>query len=261
MSTNSAYLARRFRSTETVTKSYIPSTNVIERKHYESRGDRDLDCLLNCGVTSPTQAGIGWPSPNLETAFYTNTSLNPFAVPSLKGQCTWYVYGRIQEVSLITKQSLDERICSPQNRLCRDTLKFRAIFRSNANTWHLDAPHAGFPTGGQPREGSIAIWTSGGGGAGHVAFVESVNPDGIFNVTESNVPFGSLKFGRRSNLSASGVTFIYLSGGPALPQFRVDGQFSSTKQQQQISTLTGSGYTASLLLHKLGGVRELEYIF
>jgi surface antigen len=100
--------------------------------------------------------------------YYTDSRLNPF-VPNFVGQCTWYAYGRIQEVGLVTHQILSTANLG------------QAIFRGNANTWDNDATRAGLVTGTQPRANSLAIWES----SNHVAYVERVEGGSIL-VTESN---------------------------------------------------------------------------
>ncbi len=143
-----------------------------------------------------------WPKPNLQSEFYTNNPIwrNPF-VQSYYGQCTWYVYGRILEVGLVTQSQL-------QNATNRKGTKW--IFLNHAYTWVADAQSAGFATGDYPREGAIAVWPSTQRNPyGHVAFVESVNSDGTFNVSESNWSCKEC-YGERRNVSPSGLSFIYL---------------------------------------------------
>jgi len=95
------------------------------------------------------------------------------------GQCTWFVYGRIQEAGLIYGTVASTK----------DTKNILTVIGGNAKNWLVKAEQAGLETGIQPRAGAIACWTewSGFGGFGHVAFVEAVN-DGQPRVTESNVP-------------------------------------------------------------------------
>lgn len=143
-----------------------------------------------------------WPKANLQSEFYTNnpTWRNPF-VQYYYGQCTWYVYGRILEVGLVTQYQL-------QNSINRKGTRW--IFLNHAYTWVADAQSAGFTTGAYPREGAIAVWPSTERNPyGHVAFVESVNSDGTFNVSESNWSCKKC-YGERRNVSPSGLTFIYL---------------------------------------------------
>jgi len=71
------------------------------------------------------------------------------------GYCTWYVYNRRQVPWL-----------------------------GNAWEWFAQAQAAGWATGQTPKPGAIQVtWES---GFGHVAYVESVNADGSWTVSEMN---------------------------------------------------------------------------
>jgi surface antigen len=71
------------------------------------------------------------------------------------GNCTYYVYNRRQ-----------------------------VPWQGDAWAWYGNAQAMGFPTGPAPRPGSIMVtWES---GYGHVAYVESVNTDGSWLVSEMN---------------------------------------------------------------------------
>jgi surface antigen len=72
------------------------------------------------------------------------------------GYCTWYV----------------------ANRRCIPWL-------GNAWEWYGNARAAGFPVGNQARVGAVAVWGVGMSAWGHVAYVESVQPNG-FTVSEMN---------------------------------------------------------------------------
>jgi surface antigen len=126
-----------------------------------------LALLLFIANVSYTQ----WPPADLTNPAYTT---GPFAESSLKlvGQCTWFVYGRIQETGLIPKAVLEQ---------ATNRNGGRGIFLGNANTWHLDAQSAGLATGTIPYPGAIAIWYT--NNQNHNAFVEKTSP---LMVTESN---------------------------------------------------------------------------
>jgi ligand-binding sensor domain-containing protein/surface antigen len=126
-----------------------------------------LALLLFIANVSYTQ----WSPADLTNPAYTT---GPYAESSLKlvGQCTWFVYGRIQETGLIPKAVLEQAT----NRNGR-----RGIFLGNANTWHLDAQSAGLATGTIPYPGAIAVWYT--NNQNHIAFVEKTSP---LMVTESN---------------------------------------------------------------------------
>jgi surface antigen len=72
------------------------------------------------------------------------------------GYCTWYVFNRVPYIPWL----------------------------GNAWEWFGQAQANGWPTGQSPKPGSIMVtWES---GFGHVAYVESVNGDGSWNVSEMN---------------------------------------------------------------------------
>lgn len=120
------------------------------------------------------------------------TTQNPFAENNcttgrqdLKGQCTWYVAGRIQELraaGLITNNSANV----VYNALCSNTGR-------NANRWHLLIPGTWRATSSsqplpmdQRKPGMIVTWNN--GSLGHVAFVEEVSADKTrFRISEFNV--------------------------------------------------------------------------
>lgn len=82
----------------------------------------------------------------------TGASGNRFAY----GYCTWYVFNRVPYIPWL----------------------------GNAWEWFGQAQSFGWPTGQAPRAGSIMVtWES---GFGHVAYVESVNGDGSWTVSEMN---------------------------------------------------------------------------
>lgn len=56
----------------------------------------------------------------------------------------------------------------------------------NANRWFSSAKRSGYATGSAPAVGAIMV--SGESGLGHVAYVERVNNDGTFVVSEMNAP-------------------------------------------------------------------------
>jgi len=103
------------------------------------------------------------------------------------GQCTWYV-----------NSVFNHRI--PQTW-------------GNAANWSSAARADGRNVSAIPRANSIACYQPGCEGAsefGHVAVVNSINPDGTYNISESNVE-GLGIISSRSNLRAGdGITFIYM---------------------------------------------------
>lgn len=73
------------------------------------------------------------------------------------GQCTWYVKNRRPDL--------------PNNL-------------GNANTWYYMASSDGYNVGATPKKGAVGTTTR--GYAGHVVYVEGVNPDGSITISEMN---------------------------------------------------------------------------
>jgi surface antigen len=57
----------------------------------------------------------------------------------------------------------------------------------NAISWYYIARNMGMPVGSTPQAGAV-LWDATIGGLGHVAFVESMNPDGSILVSDMNYP-------------------------------------------------------------------------
>lgn len=107
----------------------------------------------------PSEPTYENPSPNLYSNSY-NKNLNPFAQANWLGQCTWYAWGRTNEV---TGKKLP----------CR----------GDARTWYSVAKNNGYSVGATPKNNSIAVWSN--GSYGHVAYVEKVDGNNV-TITESN---------------------------------------------------------------------------
>jgi peptidoglycan DL-endopeptidase LytE len=82
--------------------------------------------------------------------------IGPYVNPRFPwGWCTWYV-----------------------------STRFNVTWIGDAYQWYGNAQAQGYPVGATPQAGSIMVtWES---GLGHVAYVESVNPDGSWTVSEAN---------------------------------------------------------------------------
>jgi surface antigen len=72
----------------------------------------------------------------------------------------------------------------------------------NGGQWVANAAARGYATGSAPRAGAIAEIP------GHVAYVESVNPDGTMVISEMNGPAGFGKTDTRT-VASSGYKYIY----------------------------------------------------
>jgi len=100
-------------------------------------------------------AGVGSPI-DVDTFIYQNAS-NPF-IPTYRGQCTWFAWSRVMEVSGVTMPT------------------------GNANTWYDNTE---LPRGLTPRSGAVGVF--GNGEYGHVIYIESY--DEVTNIiifSESN---------------------------------------------------------------------------
>ena len=56
----------------------------------------------------------------------------------------------------------------------------------NGNQWSSRAGAKNIPRGTTPKVGAVAYWNSGGGGYGHVGWVDSINADGSVNTSNYN---------------------------------------------------------------------------
>ena len=117
---------------------------------------------------------------------------NPFAY----GQCTYYAYERRPDIFIAAR-----RAGVPNNHW-------------HAYWWADNARKARIPVGEAPVVGAIAVFPAGYGGSsvGHVAYVEQVNADGSYVVSERNWNRNP-NVTRRRAFPHRGTQFIY--GGPA----------------------------------------------
>jgi hypothetical protein len=76
-----------------------------------------------------------------------------------------------------------------------------------AYNWDNNATTIGYKVNNVPRRGAIAVWEiSGASPSGHVAYVESVNPNGTVNVSEYNVT--PAEYSERQNVIANSYIHI-----------------------------------------------------
>lgn|GEM_PF-3447694 len=75
-----------------------------------------------------------------------------------------------------------------------DIFKSNSPFLGNAKEWNERAKAAGWTVGTTPKPGSIAVYEAGQAGVsgyGHVAIVESVDPEnGLMTISDMNGPGG-----------------------------------------------------------------------
>lgn len=122
-----------------------------------------------------------------DTNFTATSSTNTYAF----GQCTWYVYNRMQELGTPVENGL-----------------------GNGADWGKNAKAKGYKTDSQPHVGWAVSFSQGADGAdatyGHVAVVEAISDDKKhFLVSECNVvSSGSGTVSFRELTAGKGVTFI-----------------------------------------------------
>ncbi|MBZ1523404.1 CHAP domain-containing protein [Leuconostoc mesenteroides] len=122
-----------------------------------------------------------------DTNFTATSSTNTYTF----GQCTWYVYNRMQELGTTVENGL-----------------------GNGADWGKNAKAKGYKTDSQPHVGWAVSFSQGADGAdatyGHVAVVEAISDDDKhFLVSECNVvSSGSGTVSFRELTAGTGVTFI-----------------------------------------------------
>ena len=141
-------------------------------------------------LSSPSDFGI-----NLGSTSYTKSGGNVF-IAGVLDNCTEFAFGRALEKGLITSGS-----------------GIGAKIRGHAGQWDDQAGS----WSSKAKANSFAVWDANTGGAladGHVAFVERVNSDGSFVVSEFNWNNGDGKFNSRpitlGSNSFNTAKFIYL---------------------------------------------------
>ncbi|MCT3048101.1 phage tail tip lysozyme [Leuconostoc mesenteroides] len=121
----------------------------------------------------------------------TNFTATSFTNTYTFGQCTWYVYNRMQELGTTVENGL-----------------------GNGADWGKNAKAKGYKTDSQPHVGWAVSFSQGADGAdatyGHVAVVEAISDDDKhFLVSECNVvSSGSGTVSFRELTAGTGVTFI-----------------------------------------------------
>lgn len=109
--------------------------------------------------SSGGEASGGYAQPSVDSGFAFASVGNRYDY----GYCTWYVYER--------RAAIGKPIGS---------------FWGNATSWASFAASAGFTVNNTPAPGAIFQSSGGWGGYGHVAFVESVAPNGDVTLSEMN---------------------------------------------------------------------------
>lgn len=113
--------------------------------------------------------------------------------PNYGFQCTRYAYGRTLEI-------LDSLGYSPGSLPLNIYGNAGQWYYNNYNDSATQRPYSSNIN--KPKPGAIMVWTGGVGGYGHVAVVESVNPDGTINYSEGNATKNN-KYGFRYHQGVS----------------------------------------------------------
>lgn len=103
------------------------------------------------------------------------------------GQCTWYAWERRQAIG----RSLPDAVLG------------------NANVWNRTLAASGYLVNRTPAVGAILQTSSGGGGYGHVAIVESISANGDVTVSEMNF-IGNNVVSSRTIPAGSASSFNYI---------------------------------------------------
>lgn len=130
------------------------------------------------------------PTPLLSTKWYTTDNWyyrSRLSPPYVTGNCTWYAYGRFNEIRQTISPPMSTR---------------------TAKHWWNDTPTQQFVRGPTPALGAVICWANLNGQApnspGHVAVVEAIHENGDITVSESGYP--SIYFRTVRLTQASGYT-------------------------------------------------------
>ena len=139
--------------------------------------------------------------------------------------------------------------------------------RYNAYQWDNRAREKGIPVGGTPKKGDVAVWegASWNGGFGHVAYVESVNPDGSANVSEYNYKYNNFKDARalpgydlRSSVRADEyIHFKDLSGGSSSI---ANGDYIQVSGKSTVYRVAGGAPLAVYSWSGVGGSKPVKMV-
>lgn len=166
-------------------------SRIISKNDLELTGIVAGQRIVLPGGVLPENERPGYVAPRISTSTYSSYSApvnSYYAVQSGNrysyGYCTWYVYNRRAEIG------------RPIGSLW-----------GNASSWAYMAGLAGFTVNHTPEPGAVM---QNGGGLGHVAFVERVDPDGSVYITEMNYAGWNIVSSRTLTAGeASGYNFIH----------------------------------------------------
>ncbi len=156
-------------------------------------------------------------APSSSNTYYYGGS-NPFTV----GQCTWYAYGRVYEMTGTRPK----------------------INHGNAGTWwSQNIANGYYDYGTEPALGAIACYTS---DPGHVAIVETIE-NGIAYVSEGNIAGRNFTYGRSATSRSDFRGYIYVCGKPEGGGPGVDdpGSVAVVNFSDAASSLIASAYSVT----------------
>jgi len=174
-------------------------------------------------------------TPNLTCTAYNSTNI--FTTSGYKGQCTWFVYGRVLE---------------------KLNIKLPTEFYGNAiDWWGSNIKDKVYNYGSEPKADSIIVWSGGNSGSGHVGYVEKVEGDlvyfneGNFSVRgnyQGNVEVLSKEaIKNRGNIFLKG--YIYVKEKYVTPSSNVtlSGQVSLRSNNPLLSVRKGAGTSFGII--------------
>jgi surface antigen len=188
----------------------------------------------------PPPAGLASPTGNASAGVGSGSPCGRFEDSGACDQCTAYAYERRPDIYNWAVAHGAE----PYNW--------------NAYKWAHWAQVTGLPTGSAPAVGAIAVYPIGayGSSVGHVAYVEKVNSDGSYTVSEENFGYSEYNNGEEpgypdspdpslrtiaAGRNPAGTVFIYGGGGPPPPPPPPPPPQSGSTF---VSLSTGSGFSA-----------------
>lgn len=171
---NNTTYVRLFNANEFITNP--DAINVGDKVRIPTADEQLPDRFANyapVAYASAAQTGTTlYRNPNVpQQGYYVDSAGNTY----YNGYCTWYAKDRRPDLP---------------NRL------------GNGGQWVANAAARGYSTGSAPRAGAIAEMP------GHVAYVESVNPDGTMVISEMNGPAGFGNVGTRT-VPSNQYKYIY----------------------------------------------------
>jgi surface antigen len=167
------------------TKYSVDKTRLTLYNDLDVSGLTPNTSIILPSATLPTDEQPGYTAPVSSSSYYfrSGSTGNLYAI----GNCTWYAYER--------RMQLGNPVGS---------------YWGNANTWAIAASNTGYLVNHVPSAGAVLVDES--GWAGHVAVVESVEPDGDIIISEmNNYAYGGWnKVNNRTISAGQAVLYKYI---------------------------------------------------